>query len=100
MLGRGGVLKLPQSFGITPSTRDALEAWIKYAGLNADEYLPPSCLRASPHLGIGGLAPASRLGGSTNNLLTLHSDSGTSQFPPRADCVSKDVSDCPTVAPG
>jgi integrase len=41
----------PVQFEITPSTREALEAWIKSAGLRADDYLFPSRLQASPHLG-------------------------------------------------
>ena len=38
-------------FEIAPSTRAALESWIKSAGLHADDYLFPSRLHASPHLG-------------------------------------------------
>jgi hypothetical protein len=41
----------PVQFEITPSTRDALEAWIKCAGLKPDGYLFPSRLHASPHFG-------------------------------------------------
>jgi integrase len=41
----------PVQFEITPSTRDAVEAWIKVAGLKAEDLLFPSRLRASPHLG-------------------------------------------------
>jgi integrase len=37
--------------GITPPTREALEAWIKSAGLKSDGFLFPSRVRASPHLG-------------------------------------------------
>ena len=38
-------------FEITPSTRDAIEAWIKFAKLRAGDFLFPSRLHASPHLG-------------------------------------------------
>ena len=41
----------PVQFEITPSTREAVEAWIKLASLRADDYLFPSRLHASPHLG-------------------------------------------------
>ena len=41
----------PVQFEITPSTREAVEAWIKSAALRADDYLFPSRLHASPHLG-------------------------------------------------
>ena len=35
----------------TPSTREAVDAWIKSAALRADDYLFRSRLHASPHLG-------------------------------------------------
>ena len=38
-------------FEITPPTREALESWIKLAGSQAEDYLFPSRLHASPHLG-------------------------------------------------
>ena len=41
----------PVQFEITPSTRDAIDAWIKSAGPRAGDFLFPSRLRASPHLG-------------------------------------------------
>jgi integrase len=41
----------PVQFEITPSTREAVEAWIKLAALQADVFLFPSRMRASPHLG-------------------------------------------------
>lgn len=41
----------PVQFEIAPSTRDALEAWIRSAVLHSDDYLFPSRLRGSPHLG-------------------------------------------------
>jgi integrase len=41
----------PVQFEITPSTREAVEAWIRLAALRADDHLFPSRLHASPHLG-------------------------------------------------
>lgn len=38
-------------FEITQAARDAVRAWIKRAGLRAEDYLFPSRLHASPHLG-------------------------------------------------
>lgn len=43
--------KRPVQFEITAVTRDALLAWIKHAGLKSDDFLFPSRLHASPHLG-------------------------------------------------
>ena len=41
----------PVQFEITAPTREALEAWIKSAGLKPDSFLFPSRVHASPHLG-------------------------------------------------
>ncbi|HEY3253390.1 MAG TPA: tyrosine-type recombinase/integrase, partial [Polyangiaceae bacterium] len=41
----------PVQFEISPSTREALEVWIKSARLRVDDYLFPSRLHTSPHLG-------------------------------------------------
>jgi integrase len=41
----------PVQFEITPSTRQAVEGWIKAAALRPDDYLFPSRLHKSPHLG-------------------------------------------------
>jgi integrase len=41
----------PVQFEITPATRDALQAWIKQAGLKSEDFLFPSRLDDSPHLG-------------------------------------------------
>ncbi len=41
----------PVQFEITPPTREAVEAWIKYAGLASEEFLFPSRVTGSPHLG-------------------------------------------------
>lgn len=41
----------PVQFGITATTREALQKWIKAAGLKSDSFLFPSRLHSSPHLG-------------------------------------------------
>jgi integrase len=43
--------KRPVQFEITQATRDALQAWIRLAVLKSDDFLFPSRLHASPHLG-------------------------------------------------
>jgi integrase len=41
----------PVQFEITAPTREAVEAWIKHAGLKSDDFLFPSRTHRSPHLG-------------------------------------------------
>ena len=41
----------PVQFEITPPTRDAVTEWIKAAALGTDDYLFPSRVHESPHLG-------------------------------------------------
>jgi site-specific recombinase XerC len=41
----------PVQFEITPSTREALAAWIRQKHLRSDDYLFPSRIHNSPHLG-------------------------------------------------
>ncbi|MBK9245231.1 MAG: tyrosine-type recombinase/integrase [Burkholderiales bacterium] len=41
----------PVQFEISPATRDAVEVWIRKAGLKIDDYLLPSRVHRSPHLG-------------------------------------------------
>ena len=41
----------PVQFEITQPTRDTLLAWIKHAGLRSDDFLFPSRIHGSPHLG-------------------------------------------------
>src|SRR5215831_5210734 len=41
----------PVQFEISPPAREAVEAWIRRAGLKSDSYLFPSRVRGSPHLG-------------------------------------------------
>lgn len=41
----------PVQFEITPATREAVEAWMRKAGLKSDDFLFPSRLRRSAHLG-------------------------------------------------
>ncbi|MGB4059531.1 MAG: tyrosine-type recombinase/integrase [Burkholderiaceae bacterium] len=43
--------KRPVQFEITQTTRDALQAWIKQAQLKSEDFLFPSRLHESPHLG-------------------------------------------------
>ena len=41
----------PVQFEITPVTRQAVQEWIHQAGLGSDDYLFPSRLHGSPHVG-------------------------------------------------
>ena len=41
----------PVQFEITPVTRDSLEAWIRTANLRSEDYLFPSRMHASQHIG-------------------------------------------------
>ena len=41
----------PVQFEITPATRDALQKWIKHAGLKSEDFVFPSRMHNSPHLG-------------------------------------------------
>jgi integrase len=41
----------PVQFEITPVTRQAVQEWIRQAGLGSDDYLFPSRLHGSPHVG-------------------------------------------------
>jgi integrase len=41
----------PVQFEITQAARDAVQAWIRQAALNPEDYLFPSRLHESPHLG-------------------------------------------------
>ena len=41
----------PVQFEITPGTRDAVQKWIKIAGLKSDDFVFPSRNHDSPHLG-------------------------------------------------
>lgn len=52
----------PVQFEITPATRDAVQAWIKLAQLKSDDFLFPSRIHESPHLGTRQYARI--LGGS------------------------------------
>jgi len=42
----------PVQFEITQPTREALDTWIKSAGLKSDSFLFPSRVHSSPHLGM------------------------------------------------
>jgi len=41
----------PVQFEITPTTRDAVQKWIKIAGLKSDDFVFPSRIHNSPHWG-------------------------------------------------
>jgi site-specific recombinase XerC len=41
----------PVQFEITRATRDAVQAWIKLAGLKSEDFLFPRRIHESPHLG-------------------------------------------------
>lgn len=41
----------PVQFENTPPTRDAVQAWIKQAGLKSEDFIFPSRLHDSPHFG-------------------------------------------------
>jgi integrase len=41
----------PVQFEITPTTRDAIQKWIKQAGLKSEDFVFPSRIHDSPHLG-------------------------------------------------
>jgi hypothetical protein len=41
----------PVQFEIVPATRDAVQGWIKQAGLKSDDFLFPSRLHDLPHIG-------------------------------------------------
>ncbi len=42
----------PVQLEINPATRDALQKWIKQAGLKSDGFVFPSRIHDSPHLGM------------------------------------------------
>jgi len=41
----------PVQFEVSPATREVVESWIRKAGLKSDDYLFPSRVHRSPHLG-------------------------------------------------
>jgi site-specific recombinase XerC len=41
----------PVQFEITPATREAVQKWIKHAGLKSDDFVFQSRIHDSPHLG-------------------------------------------------
>ena len=65
----------PVQFEITAVTRDALQVWIKLAGLKAEDFLFPSRLHESPHLGTRQYARI--LQRWVENLGLDHADYGT-----------------------
>ncbi|HCY14602.1 MAG: integrase [Curvibacter sp. GWA2_64_110] len=65
----------PVQFEITAASRDALLTWIKHAGLKPDNFLFPSRLHYSPHLGTRQYARI--LGHWVNELGLERADYGT-----------------------
>ena len=69
----------PVQFEIAPATRDALQEWIKHAGLKSDDFLFPSQLQDSPHLGTRQCARI--LGHWVDELCLDRADYGTHSMP-------------------
>jgi integrase len=65
----------PVQFEITPATRDALHEWIKHAGLKSDDFVFPSRIHDSPHLGMRQYARI--LGGWVDELGLDRAEYGT-----------------------
>jgi integrase len=65
----------PVQFEFTPATRDAIQAWIKQAGFKSDDFLFPSRIHTSPHLGTRQYARI--LGGWVDELGLERADYGT-----------------------
>jgi integrase len=65
----------PVQFEITTATRDAVQAWIKQAALKSDDFLFPSRIHDSPHLGTRQYARI--LGGWVDELGLERADYGT-----------------------
>jgi integrase len=65
----------PVQFEITPATREALQAWIQQAGLKSEDFLFPSRIHESPHLGTRQYARI--LGRWVNDLGLDRADYGT-----------------------
>jgi integrase len=61
----------PVQFEITEQTRESLGAWIRRAGLKADDYLFPSRLRASPHVSTRQYARIVRSWGARSGSIQL-----------------------------
>ena len=60
----------PLQFEITPAVRDAVQKRIKQAGLRANDFVFPSRIHDSPHLGTRGSTHESSTAGSRNSDLT------------------------------
>ena len=65
----------PVQFELTPGTREAVQAWIQRAGLRSDDFLFPSRMHDSPHLGTRQYARI--LGGWVRELGLDPADYGT-----------------------
>jgi hypothetical protein len=69
-------------FEITPVARDAVQGWIKTAGLRSDDFPFPSRMHDSPTWGRAN-TPASSKAGSRNSVLTQQSTARTRCGEPR-----------------
>ncbi|MNU91695.1 site-specific tyrosine recombinase XerC [compost metagenome] len=65
----------PVQFELTPGTREAVQAWIQRTGLRSDDFLFPSRMHDSPHLGTRQYARI--LGGWVRELGLDSADYGT-----------------------
>jgi len=65
----------PVQFELTPGTREAVQAWIRCTGLRSDDFLFPSRMHDSPHLGTRQYARI--LGGWVRELGLDAADYGT-----------------------
>jgi integrase len=59
----------PVQFEITQATRDALQKWIKQVGLKSEDFVFPSRIHDSPHLGTRQYAESSRAGSRNLGLI-------------------------------
>ena len=89
----------PVQFEITAASREALAAWIKQARLRSDDFLFPSRLHESPHLGtrqyarilghwVAELGSTARTTGRTHATDEGDSDLSTDEDPARCNCCS------------
>ena len=65
----------PVQFELAPGTRETVQAWIQHAGLRSDDFLFPSRMHDSPHLGTRQYARI--LGGWVRELGSDPADYGT-----------------------
>ena len=59
----------PVQFEITQATREAVQKWIKQAGLKSEDFVFPSRIHDSPHLGRDSTLESSRAGSRNSGLI-------------------------------